>query len=304
MNQIVEAVRSFNRFYTKHIGLLHKGYLKSSFSLTEVRVLYELAHRRGTTASALNLDLGLDAGYLSRILRSFEKEGLMKRKTSVNDGRQSHLFLTTRGLKAFAPLNSQAGEEIGAMTSRLSAEQQNTLRESMRTIENLLGDRSESTAPYLIRSHKPGDMGWVIHRHGVLYFQEYGWDERFEALVAEIAAKFICHFDPRRERCWIAERDGAILGSVFLVSESAEVAKLRLLLVEPSARGMGLGNRLVHECIQFARQAAYKKITLWTQSILHAAQHIYQKAGFRLVREQPHQDFGIELTSQIWELTL
>ena len=304
IDQKVAAVRSFNRFYTRQIGLLDKGYLKSSFSLSEVRVLYELAHRNKPTATELGKDLGLDAGYLSRMLRSFEKRGLIKRQASERDGRQSHLSLTAKGRKAFAPLEARSHDEVAAMLNKLPAAEQNRLVAAMHTIAALLGAQPEAKTPYLLRPHLPGDMGWVIHRHGVLYAQEYGWDERFEALVAEIAAKFIQHFDSKHERCWIAEKDGAIVGSVFLVKQSDDVAKLRLLLVEPSARGLGIGVRLVDECIHFARQAGYRKITLWTQSILYAARHIYQKAGFRLVHEEQHNSFGFDLVSETWELEL
>jgi DNA-binding MarR family transcriptional regulator/N-acetylglutamate synthase-like GNAT family acetyltransferase len=300
---IVEAVRSFNRFYTLQIGLLHQGYLKSPFSLTEVRVLYELAHRVKPTAAELSKELGIDAGYLSRILLNFEKRGLIGRKPSQNDGRQSHLSLTQKGRKAFAPLKAKAHAEIATLLHKLPASEQNRLIEAMHAIEKILGAPAEPT-PYLLRPHQPGDMGWIIHRHGALYAQEYGWDEQFEALVAEIAAKFIQHFNPKMERCWIAEKDGAIVGSVFLVRISARVAKLRLLLVEPSARGLGIGGRLVDECIRFARQAGYKAITLWTQKSLLAATHIYQKAGFRLVHEESHHSFGHDLVAQTWELTL
>lgn len=298
------AVRGFNRFYTKQIGLLRNGYLQSEFSLTQVRVLYELAHHGGRTAADLSKQLGLDSGYLSRILRRFSKLGLLLRTSSERDARQMHLSLSKKGKKVFAQLDSKTQAEIEAMLARLSPGDQTRLIEAMGTIERLLGAPAEPKTPYLLRPHQPGDMGWVIHRHGTLYAQEYGWDERFEALVAEIAARFIHKFDPKRERCWIAERDGAIAGSVFLVRESEKVARLRLLLVEPSARGLGIGNRLVDECTRFARQAGYKKITLWTQSILHAARHIYKRAGYRLVKQERHREFGYDLVGETWELNL
>jgi DNA-binding MarR family transcriptional regulator/N-acetylglutamate synthase-like GNAT family acetyltransferase len=300
----VNAVRSFNRFYTRQIGLLNSHYLRSPFSLAEVRVLYELAHRDGPAAKELGRELGLDAGYLSRILVGFEKQGLIVRKPSKTDARQSHLSLTKKGRKAFSPLETQSHEEIAAMLARMRAGDQKRLVESMRRIEKLLGACPARESPYTLRPHRPGDMGWVIHRHGMLYAQEYGWDERFEALVAEIAAHFIQNFDAKRERCWIAERDGEMVGSVFLVAKSQRVAKLRLLLVEPSARGLGIGNRLVEECIQFAREAGYRSIVLWTQSILLAARHIYKKAGFRLIEHEPHCSFGFDLVSETWELAL
>jgi DNA-binding MarR family transcriptional regulator/N-acetylglutamate synthase-like GNAT family acetyltransferase len=299
----VDVVRSFNRFYTRQIGLLNNHYLRSPFSLTEVRVLYELAHRDGPSATELGKELGLDAGYLSRILVGFEKQGLIVRRPSESDARQSHLSLTKKGRKAFSPLETQSHDEIAAMLSRLADVDQRRLVESMDRIKKLLA-HPETKTPYVLRSHKPGDMGWVIHRHGVLYAQEYGWDERFEALVAEIAAHFVQNFDSKRERCWIAERDGEIVGSVFLVAKSQEVAKLRLLLVEPSARGLGIGNRLVDECILFARQVGYRSIALWTQSNLYAARHIYEKAGFRRTHEEAHNSFGHDLVAETWELTL
>src|SRR5512139_971582 len=271
--QRVDAVRSFNRFYTKQIGVLREGLLGSPYSLTEVRVLYELAHRSLPTAAELGRELGLDAGYLSRILRNFERRGLVAKARSRADGRQSLLSLRARGRKAFAPLNARSHDEVAAMLALLSVTEQGRLIEAMRTIQALLGDRAEPKVPYLLRSHRPGDMGWIIHRHGALYAQEYGWDETFEALVAEIAAKFIRNLDPQRERCWIAEREGEIVGSVFLVQKSKTVAKLRLMYVEPKARGLGIGKRLVEECIRFARHAGYRKITLWTNSVLLAARH-------------------------------
>jgi DNA-binding MarR family transcriptional regulator/GNAT superfamily N-acetyltransferase len=300
----VAAVRSFNRFYTKQIGLLRNGYLQSTFSLSQVRVLYELAHRDGLTATDLCKELGLDSGYLSRILLGFSKRGFLLRKPSERDARLVHLSLSQKGKKVFAELDSKTQAEIENLLARLSAGEQARLIEAMQAIQQLLEERSEPKTAYLLRPHQPGDMGWVIHRHGVLYAQEYGWDERFEALVAEIAAKFIHKFDPKRERCWIAEKDGGIAGSVFLVRESDKVARLRLLLVEPSARGLGIGNRLVDECTRFARQVGYKKITLWTQSILHAARHIYEKAGYRLVEQERHREFGYDLVGESWDLIL
>ena len=298
----VAAVRGFNRFYTRRIGVLDEGHLQSRYSLAEVRVLYELAHRDGPLASELARDLGLDAGYLSRILAGFRAGGLVARTASPEDARQSRLELTAKGRRTFEPLEQRAAEAVAEMIAPLTADRQARLTAAMATIRALLDPPPASG--YTLRPHRVGDMGWVIERHGLLYAREYGWDERFEALVAEIAAKFIQHFDPARERCWIAERDGERVGSVFLVKLTEEVAKLRLLLVEPEARGAGLGQRLVGECLAFARQAGYKSVTLWTQDILHAAQHVYRKAGFQLVRQEPHSDFGVPMIAQIWEFRL
>jgi DNA-binding MarR family transcriptional regulator/GNAT superfamily N-acetyltransferase len=300
----VGAVRRFNRFWTRQIGVLQDGYLESPFSLTEVRVLYEFAHREETTASELSKELGLDAGYLSRILRGFEERGLIGKKSSEADGRRSILWLTEQGREAFATLDTRSHDEVGVMLGDLSPAEQGRLVEAMRTIEGLLSDQPELKVPYLLRPHQPGDMGWIVHRHGVLYAREYGWDERFEALIAEIVAEFIQQYDPKRERCWIAERDGEIVGSVFLVKQSEEVGKLRLLLVEPSARGLGIGRRLVLVCVRFAKQAGYGKITLWTNDVLRAARRIYEEAGFRIVHEEPHHSFGHDLVGQTWELEL
>jgi DNA-binding MarR family transcriptional regulator/N-acetylglutamate synthase-like GNAT family acetyltransferase len=302
--QRVEAVRRFNRFYTQQIGVLRAGLLNSPFSLVEVRVLYELVQRNGPTASELASDLGLDAGYLSRILRGFKTRGLIHRKPSESDGRRSHLSLTKKGQQTFAPLDARAREEVGAVLGKLALVDQDRLVEAMQDIEKLLGSPPGNKVPYIIRPHQHGDMGWVVHRHGVLYAQEYNWDEQFEALVAEIVAKFLRHYDHKHERCWIAEKDGEIVGSVFLVKRSKTVGQLRLLLVEPKARGLGIGARLVGECIRFARQVGYRKVTLWTNDVLHAARHIYEKAGFQLVHEAPHHNFGHDLVEQTWELKL
>jgi DNA-binding MarR family transcriptional regulator/GNAT superfamily N-acetyltransferase len=303
-DRCVGVVRGFSRFWTRRIGALEESYLQSPFSLTEVRVLYELAHAGETSASRLKEVLGLDAGYLSRILRGFEERGLVDKKPSATDGRRSMLSLTARGREAFAPLDARSQEEIGSMLDALSDVEVERLDGAMRTIQELLGDRTEPGVPYLLRPHGPGDMGWVVHRHGVLYAREYGWDERFEALVARIVADFVDGYDPARERCWIAEKNGEPVGSVFLVKESESVAKLRLLLVEPEARGLGIGARLVEECIRFAGSSGYEKLTLWTNDVLHAAHHIYERAGFRLVHEEPHHSFGRDLVGQTWEMPL
>ncbi len=300
----VAAVRRFNRFYTQKIGALGQGHLASAFSLTEVRVLYELAHREEPTASELGRALGLDAGYLSRILRHFTQRGLVRRSRSISDGRNVHLHLTKKGARAFDPLETKAGTVVASLLRPLPAKRQETLLRAMRNVQTLLGDVPTASPRVTLRAHRPGDMGWIIHRHGELYYQEYGFDETFEALVAEIAAKFIREFDSKRERCWVAEANGEIAGSVFLVRESGAVAKLRLLLVEPNARGLGIGKRLVQECTRFARKVGYKRITLWTQSILHVARKIYEREGYVLVREEPHHSFGCDLVAQIWEKEL
>ena len=300
----VESVRHFNRFYTQQIGVLREGLLRSPYSLTEVRVLYEIAHRDEPTAAALSRDLGLDAGYLSRILRDLGKRGLVEKRPSKSDGRQSLLRLSKKGRKEFDALNARQDEEVGTMLNNLHPHEHGRLIGAMRTIHGLLGAQPEQKVPYILRPHHPGDMGWIVHRHGVLYSQEYGWDEHFEALVAQIVADFIKNFDPKRERCWIAEREGEVVGSVFLVKKTKTVGQLRLLLVEPKARGLGIGQRLVDECIRFARRVGYRKIMLWTNDVLDAARHIYEQAGFRLVKEEAHHSFGHDLVGQNWELTL
>jgi len=300
----IAAVRQFNRFYTRQIGVLEERLLDTPFSLTESRLLYELANRAAPTASELAKDLGLDPGYLSRILRGFESRGLVERTPSEIDGRQTHLELTPEGRSAFLPLDRRSRTAVAAMLETLGEAQQRRLIAAMSTIEAMLGAPARDEPPYRLRAHRPGDMGWVVSRHGALYAQEYGWNIGFEALVAEIVASFLKNFDASRERCWIAEIDGEPVGSVFVVKQSDQVAKLRLLLVEPHARGLGIGARLVEECVRFSRQTGYKTLALWTNHVLHAARHIYERAGFRLVQEEKHRMFGPELIGQTWELTL
>jgi len=302
--QRIAAMRRFSRFYTQRIGVLHEALLDSPFSLAESRVLYELGQGRGPAASELGRELGLDPGYLSRILRRFEKRGLLERTPSAVDGRQQLLSLTAAGEAAFAALDAGSRKEIGDLLNTLPAAAQRHLVEAMRSIERVLGATPERAATFVLRPHRPGDIGWVVRQHGLVYAEDYGWDERFEALVAEIAAKFVQELDPARERCWIAELDGETVGSVFLVKQSDRVAKLRLLLVDPQARGRGLGARLVDECIRFARQAGYESITLWTNSVLVSARRIYEAAGFRLVEAKPHRSFGRDLVGETWELAL
>jgi DNA-binding MarR family transcriptional regulator/N-acetylglutamate synthase-like GNAT family acetyltransferase len=305
----VERVRRFSRFYTRRIGLLQEEFLGTDFSLTEGRVLYELAHKQESTAAAVGSALAIDSGYLSRILSSFERKKLISKTQSPTDRRQSIVALTALGRKAFAPLEARSAEQVGKMIAALEDSKKRRLVDAMRTVESLLGSRGveperEKASGYVLRPPQSGDLGWIVHRQGVLYWKEWGYDERFEAMVAEIVAKFVEHFDAKRERCWIAERDEEIVGSVFLVKESEKTAKLRLLYVEPSARGLGIGGRLVAECVRFARQAGYEKIVLWTQSELDAARHVYEKAGFQVVEKKDHHSFGKDLTAEVWELAL
>jgi DNA-binding MarR family transcriptional regulator/GNAT superfamily N-acetyltransferase len=303
----VAAVRRFTRFYTRQIGLLQEGLLDSAFSLTEARVLYELAHREPTTATALAADLDLDAGYLSRILRRFGEKGLVAKKRAPSDARRSFLAITAKGRKAFAPLNKGSRDQVAAMLGRLDPAEQERVVGAMAIVENLLMPSSAPAAKppmLLLRPHRPGDMGWVTSANGALYAQEYGWDLTYEALVAKITAEFIENFDARRERCWIAEMDGERVGSVFVVRKTDAIAKLRLLIIDPRARGLGLGKRLVDECLRFAKDAGYTSMTLWTQSILTAARAIYDRAGFKLVAEEPHHSFGVDLIGETWERDL
>jgi DNA-binding MarR family transcriptional regulator/GNAT superfamily N-acetyltransferase len=300
----IAALRRFNRFYTRKLGVLEEHFLRSPFSLAEARVLYELAHGDRTTAKEIGGALGLDAGYLSRILDHFSRARLISRAASPADGRQSLLALTQKGKAAFAPLDRRSRDEIGVMLRALSERDQRRLVQAAGTIEALLAEKNEKQPTISLRRARAGDFGWIVSRHGALYAEEYGWNESFEALVAEIVATFIKEHDVRRERCWIAELDSERAGSVMLVRESDKVAKLRLLFVEPDARGFGVGKRLVEECIRFARTAGYRKITLWTQSILVAARAIYLSAGFKKVGEAPHASFGKKLVGEYWELKL
>jgi DNA-binding MarR family transcriptional regulator/GNAT superfamily N-acetyltransferase len=311
-DQRVAAVRRFNRFYTRRIGVLQEGLLHTPFTLTESRLLWELAHRTSATASELATALDLDAGYLSRLLRTFRERGLVRTTPSKDDARAQQLSLTAAGRKAFAPLDERSQREVTGLLGALADPQQQALLEAMRTIETLLGDADARRTPFVLRPHRPGDMGWVASRHGVLYAQEYGWDMTFEALVARIAGRFVEQFDPARECCWIAERDGIGMGSVFLVQARDEatdaplpgVAQLRMLLVEPAARGHGLGVTLVRECERFARQTGYHTIRLWTNSVLLAAREIYRRAGYTLIASEPHRSFGKDLVGETWELAL
>jgi DNA-binding MarR family transcriptional regulator/N-acetylglutamate synthase-like GNAT family acetyltransferase len=301
----VAAVRRFNRFYTQRIGMLRQGLYDSPWSLAEVRVLYELA-RADTAVAATDLarGLGLDAGYLSRILHGFVAKGFLRRSRAPDDARRLELTLTAAGRKAFAPVDRASRDEVAALLAPMADDAQARLVVAMHTVETLLEGGRRTDAALVLRPHRPGDIGWVVCAHGRLYAQEYGWDETFEALVAAIAARFIRCFNPKRERCWIAERDGQIVGSVFVVEKSLNVAQLRLLIVDPPARGAGIGRRLVAECIDFARRTGYRKIMLWTNGGLDAARHLYEDAGFRLTREESHRSFGKDLVGQTFVLDL
>lgn len=304
----VEALRSFNRAYTRQIGVLQEHLLESPFSLTEARVLYEIAQRDDVTARALADDLGLDAGYLSRMLACFQRRGLVVRKRSGADGRARLLRVSRKGRAAFGRLDRASREQVGGLLRSLAPPDREQLVDAMARIQAVLGLGREAAAspasPWRLRAPQPGDMGWVIQGHGALYAAEYGWDGEFEALVAEIVARFVRRFDPDRERCWIAEKGGANVGCIFCVRRTRTVAQLRLLLVEPSARGLGIGARLVDECIAFARAAGYRGMTLWTNDVLVEARHLYERAGFRLAREHRHRSFGRDLVGQTWELDL
>jgi DNA-binding MarR family transcriptional regulator/GNAT superfamily N-acetyltransferase len=302
----IAVFRRFNRMYTRFIGTLNEGLLNSPYSLAEARVLYELATRDAPMAREIAEELGMDAGYLSRLLGKFERDGLLKRKASEQDGRYDELTLTGRGRSAFKKLNALSEEQGQTVLEGLSPSARMQLIDSMRTVEGVLTKTDRRRLPHILRPHRVGDMGWIVHREGVGYAEQYGWDETFEALVARIVDQFVTNFDASRERCWIAEIDGQNVGHIFLVKhpEEADTAKLRLLFVEPSARGIGLGDALVTECVRFARTAGYKKVVLWTQSILVGAHRIYERAGFRLVNEAPHRSFGKDLVGQTWELAL
>jgi len=304
-DKLVQSVRSFNRFYTKQIGVLQPGWLGSQFSLPETRVLYELAHHDLPTATEIGKELGLDAGYLSRMLRSLEQHGLVRRTRSNDDGRRAHLSLTPKGRTVFGRLDQQTQEDVAARLQKLSPGDQRRLVTAMRVVEEVLSAKSTGPTSYVLRPPHSGDLGWIVHRQGVLYAEEWRYNEEFEALCAEIVAEFVKHLRPSKERCWIAEQDGEIVGSVFLVRQSNTIAKLRLLYVEPAARGMGIGGRLIDECVRFAKQAGYRKITLWTQSELLAARRLYQRAGFNVTAKKPHDSFGrTGLVAETWDLDL
>jgi DNA-binding MarR family transcriptional regulator/GNAT superfamily N-acetyltransferase len=300
----IAAVRRFNRFYTQRLGVLQRGWLDSPYSLTEARVLYEIKQRGRTTASDIGRELDLDAGYLSRILRLFHRLGLIGRQASPDDRRQSFLSITARGRRAFAPLERRTEQQVGTLLERLSAPEQEHLVTAMRAIESMMASQARAESEIALRLPQPGDLGWVVARHAELYAVEYGWGEEFEGLCAQIVADFARNYDEERERCWIAEMDGRNVGSVFLVKENDKVARLRLLLVDPAARGRGLGTRLTDECIRFARERRYRSITLWTHQVLTAARHIYERAGFRLTSSEARHSFGCDVVSEHWDLML
>jgi DNA-binding MarR family transcriptional regulator/GNAT superfamily N-acetyltransferase len=304
LQEKIDHVRKFNRFYTKRIGLLTKGLLKTRFPLTHARIIFELARHKQTSASDLIRELEIDPAYLSRILSSLEKDDLLQKIPSKTDGRKQQLKLTARGRKSFSLLNERASQEVKFMLQSLSKDAQDQLLDAMDTIENILGAEQKPMLSSHLRSHRPMDIGWMIQRHGILYAEEYDWDESFETLVTEILAKFVQNHDPEKERIWIAERDGERIGSVMIVDAGDHVAQLRLLLVEPKFRGKGIGKRLIDECIEFSKGKGYKKIILWTQSVLKEARHLYSKAGFKLVEKKPHTSFGHDLVGEIWELSL
>ncbi len=310
-NEVLElraqALRRFNRTHTSIVGLLQQAYLDSGFSLTEVRILYEVAHRDGLTVANLARDLLLDNGYLSRIVRGLRDRGLVDARPAPDDARQQILSLTTKGEASFVPLKRKSQKEMMDLIAGLEELDQRTLVTALETSADLLlraAGRELSAPTITIRGHRPGDMGWVISTHGRLYAAEFGWDQSFEAMVAEIGAAFLRDFDPAWEYCWVAERSGVTVGSVTVVRKSAEEAQLRLLIIDPSARGNRLGERLVDECVRFATRLGYAKLVLWTNDNLHAARRIYQKAGFRLVASEPHHSFGVDLVGQNWELEL
>jgi DNA-binding MarR family transcriptional regulator/N-acetylglutamate synthase-like GNAT family acetyltransferase len=304
MEDKAKRIRHFNRFYTRKIGVLREGLLHSQYSLTESRILFELAYGKELTASDLSRELGLDPGYLSRILSNFETLGLITRTRSAKDDRARIIQLTNKGKQEFDVLDMRSREEILELLNNLTNENQDKLLKSMETIEEILAKKLKFAEPFFLRTHESGDMGWVTYRHGILYMEEYGWDEHFEALVAQIVSDFITNFNPKRERCWIAEINGEIMGSVFVVEDNETDAKLRLLLVEPKARGLGLGTRLVEECIRFSRRVGYKKLKLWTNDVLLDARNIYQKKGFKLVEKNKHHSYGHDLIGENWELEL
>ena len=300
----VAEIRAFNRFHTVLVGALDRGVLASPFSLTEARVLYEIVHRGEVSAADLVRDLGLDPAYLSRIVRRFRTDGLVASFPSADDGRARILAATRIGWSALARLEAASSDEVAALLGPVSPERRRDLVAAMATIRDILDPAAQGGAPITLRPFRPGDIGWIVHRHAVLYSRDYGWDGTFEAFVAGIGKEFIENFDPERDACWVAERHGRVAGSATVVNGGDGMAKLRLLYVEPSARGFGIGRRLVAECIAFAKEKGYRKLTLWTNDILVSARRIYEAAGFRLVSEERHRSFGKDLVGQYWGLDL
>ena len=300
----IAAVRRFNRFITRHVGALREGLLHSRYSLAEARLIYEIAQHETIGVTQLAQELGLDLGYLSRTVSNLEADGLLEKIRADGDGRQRLIRLTGKGRRLFATLDRRSSDEVATVLARLSESDQARLLGAMRVVEDVLVGAAPIEAPFVLRAHEPGDLGWVIERHGAIYADEYGWDATFEALVAQICADFVTHFDPTRERCWIAEMNGRRVGCVFVVKADEATSKLRLLLIEPEARGLGLGGRLVDECIAFARETGAETLTLWTNSVLTAARHLYETRGFKLTHAEPHHSFGHDLIGEHWDLQL
>ena len=304
LDPAVSRVRSFTRFYTRRLGVLDEALLGSAFSLPEGRIVYEIAMRERTTASDLVAGLGLDPGYVSRLVKGLEERGFITRRASETDARQYVLALTPKGRREFGEINRRSDREVRKLLAPLGNGDRSRLVAALSTAEALLGSEPRPEPECTFRDLRPGDIGWIVHRHGALYAEEYGWDGTFEALVARICAEFVDTFDPARERAWVAELDGRIVGSVFLVKSADSVAKLRLLYVDPDARGRGIGRRLVEACIAHARAVGYRRIVLWTNDVLTAARRIYETSGFRLVASEPHHSFGQDLVGETWELDL
>jgi DNA-binding MarR family transcriptional regulator/N-acetylglutamate synthase-like GNAT family acetyltransferase len=300
----VAAVRAFNRFYTGRLGILGEGFLRTPHSLTEARVLYELGRRDVVEVAELRRELEIDAGYLSRLLTRLEEQALVTRERSEEDGRRQRVRLTEHGADAFAELDRRSAAEIGELLEGLGEERQRRLVAAMQAIAGLLDDDPRADATVVLRAPHPGDYGWIVHRHGAQYAEEYGWDETFEALVARIVADYAEHHDPKREAAWIAEVDGEPVGCVLCVRKDDATAQLRLLLVDPRARGRGVGGRLIDECLRFARRTGYERIVLWTNDVLHDARRLYERAGFELVESGEHHAFGHDLVEQTWSRRL
>lgn len=302
MRDDISAVRAFNRFHTRLVGALNDKLLASDFSLPQMRVFYEIAsapREAAPSARELGEILRMDVGYLSRILSGLESEGLIERTPSIGNAKRLALSLTSHGQAVFRKLDAASADKVGALLQPLSARERRELVGATMRIRRLLGDVPTDKI-FILRYPEPGDLGWIIHQQGRLYAEDYGWDWTFEAFIAEIVGKFAQDFRPEKERCWVAERDGQVVGSVFVVRQDEETAKLRLLYVDAAARGLGLGRRLVDECLRFARDKGYKRMVLWTNDVLVSARRIYEVAGFELLEEEPHHSFGKDLVGQVW----